>query len=517
MKNFKWKINNEEGVALILVLLVLIVVGGLTVSLMTAYNSNIKITSNTAERNKAFYAAESGVNYLDQYIKENSSLIGFNMEAIKSDLSKINIMDFEVYIDDYKDLGNNLHRFDVKAEKEDNKKLYDIISVQYEVYGYYDYFQHARMANKIIIEDSSFGSKFPKDSFATAESFEESDFNGIFNKTSGIVNYNKNVLPTRDEYDYIKNVVNIFNEEQGNLGGQVYENGVDFVNGELEGPYILIDDDINLVSTKTIKFSPLIKRDSNGVLHVMINGDTNLYNNLNFEYDSTDHNLPTWNSQIYGIGTSVVRNNKVYKAIDKSYQEKYLNPHPKNGRNSGSYWKEIFENTSNSSKWSNAKKYKPGDIVYTGFWFWKDHFKYIGDIENIEIAQSKPGTTAGSKYWEYIYEIPDDINIILYSTGDFNYNGGYISPKSNVNLAYFAPFSEIAFEDTGSTYIVSSMIVDKLKYIRSDVTRSEYDTSTDNPIRDTINPKIAELSLAHSSGGSNSGAIFKHVRIKWNY
>lgn len=61
---------DNKGIALVMVLLMIIVVGGLSGTLLIAYNSNINQSSNQAVQTKAFYAAEGGINYLDARIYE---------------------------------------------------------------------------------------------------------------------------------------------------------------------------------------------------------------------------------------------------------------------------------------------------------------------------------------------------------------------------------------------------------------------------------------------------------------
>jgi hypothetical protein len=57
--------NNDKGIALLMVLLLLVIVGVLAGSLLTSYTSDIKLAANNADKNKAFHAAEGGVNYLE--------------------------------------------------------------------------------------------------------------------------------------------------------------------------------------------------------------------------------------------------------------------------------------------------------------------------------------------------------------------------------------------------------------------------------------------------------------------
>ena len=56
-------IKNDDGIALIMVLVLLILVGGLTATLMAAGVFNIRFGVDEVDRTKAFYAADAGVEY----------------------------------------------------------------------------------------------------------------------------------------------------------------------------------------------------------------------------------------------------------------------------------------------------------------------------------------------------------------------------------------------------------------------------------------------------------------------
>lgn len=103
-------LDNNKGIALIMVLLMVLVVGVLSGSLLVAYNSNISQSSNYAKKTRAFYAAEGGANYLEAYINnfnEEEGSLGFYLpyefdnrynkitEEIK-DLNTVEIGSYEV-------------------------------------------------------------------------------------------------------------------------------------------------------------------------------------------------------------------------------------------------------------------------------------------------------------------------------------------------------------------------------------------------------------------------------------
>jgi len=73
-------IKNDDGIALIMVLILLILVGGLTAALMAAGVFNIRFGVDEVDRTQAFYAADAGVEYTKNTLRKmgsNNNLDGF--------------------------------------------------------------------------------------------------------------------------------------------------------------------------------------------------------------------------------------------------------------------------------------------------------------------------------------------------------------------------------------------------------------------------------------------------------
>lgn len=83
-------LNNQNGIALIMVIILLVVVGSLVSVLMTAEVFNISFTGKETNQTKAFYLAEAGVQRIDALLNkhgksifdDNNSLIGKDDEFI---------------------------------------------------------------------------------------------------------------------------------------------------------------------------------------------------------------------------------------------------------------------------------------------------------------------------------------------------------------------------------------------------------------------------------------------------
>ncbi|MFW6378290.1 MAG: PilX N-terminal domain-containing pilus assembly protein [Bacillota bacterium] len=73
-------IKNNDGIALLMVLVLLILVGGLTASLMAAGVFNIRFGGDEVEKNQAFYAADAGVEYTKNAAKTSGFFSDLNVD-----------------------------------------------------------------------------------------------------------------------------------------------------------------------------------------------------------------------------------------------------------------------------------------------------------------------------------------------------------------------------------------------------------------------------------------------------
>ena len=63
-------IKNEDGIALLMVIVLLVLVGGLTAALMSAGVFNIRFGGDEVERNQGLYAADAGIEYLKNEVRK---------------------------------------------------------------------------------------------------------------------------------------------------------------------------------------------------------------------------------------------------------------------------------------------------------------------------------------------------------------------------------------------------------------------------------------------------------------
>ena len=233
-------IKNKEGIALITVLLLLVVVGTLTSALMISYTSNISRAGDSATRNRAFYAAEAGANYLNDHINKNAkaqnivlqpimeaelrnltgdlndeffdAIDGYNKEDFDSDnpifeyklADDLSINNFNLsfnFDEDILDRENEIYGFIIEAS---NGDFSERIRLTYEIQTLPPFFRSSRQANKINIDNiSGFGSSsnFPANSFATAEKYYDEWQNNKNYREGDIVYYNGNHYVANEDHE----------------------------------------------------------------------------------------------------------------------------------------------------------------------------------------------------------------------------------------------------------------------------------------------------------------------------
>lgn len=187
-------LRKNEGIAFFMVVLLLVVVGAISAALLTMYTSNIRISGDSAEKTKAFYAAEAGVNYLDRYVhlfNEEKGSLGFYAHGYdytydyrvdkardsiinKLDEKKLKVSGYDISFnepnndsdDDNNDLSNETFVIEVKAENGD--KVFKI-NVEYRVApGGQAYFAHTLAARSIDMKNYSMTLR---DNFPGSEDF----------------------------------------------------------------------------------------------------------------------------------------------------------------------------------------------------------------------------------------------------------------------------------------------------------------------------------------------------------
>lgn len=231
-------IKNKEGIALITVLLLLVVVGTLTSALMISYTSNISRAGDSAERNRAFYAAEAGANYLNDHINKNAKeknivfqpIMEGELRNLTGDLTNEFFDEFDsLDSDDFDDpifkfgLADDIeiNGFDLSfsfdestLERNDeiygfiieasNGRISEKIRLIFEIETLPPFFRSSRQANKINIDNnSSFGSSgnFPAHSFATAEKYQYDLWEKNINYSKGdIIHYKGNSYIAKEDH-----------------------------------------------------------------------------------------------------------------------------------------------------------------------------------------------------------------------------------------------------------------------------------------------------------------------------
>ena len=119
--------NNEKGIALIMALIMLVLVGGLTAAFMITNVFNLNQTASDLDRERAFYAAEAGINYVKAYVYDE-----LKNRDIDEIIMEINAIDEQEL--DYNHDG--IYKF--KLEVENNTSPYRIKSTGWANKGSYN-------------------------------------------------------------------------------------------------------------------------------------------------------------------------------------------------------------------------------------------------------------------------------------------------------------------------------------------------------------------------------------------
>lgn len=281
-------LNNNKGIALIMVLLMLLVVGVLSASLLLAYSSNIRQSNNHAERTRAFYAAESGVNYLDQYIiafNEKEGSLGFHLPHQFDNRVK-KIKDEITNIDDIKISNFNIS-FNLKTnEDEDEIFMVEVIAEKDNVISKIEteyrvapsgasFFGHTLAAREIelknkLILDGGYSGEDDFAKIATSQSSSESDLE--WNNEWDNYNYNND-----DEFKVYLRYLNNTNEMK-----EKHDNTIKF--------YGDTDDDFYLPETEeAAEFTELVR--SVNFREVLSQNGLSNYNGVSLNsYNYSDNN-----------------------------------------------------------------------------------------------------------------------------------------------------------------------------------------------------------------------------------
>lgn len=524
--NFEFR--NENGIALIMVIIILGVVAALSSALLITFNTNIDISGDAAAENKAFYAAEGGVNYLDlklnKFYQENiAGRSFFKADDVKEELDilqneidaeNIEVSGFNINIDYSPHLNyenNSIYIYDITA---DNGEISKKITAEYEIAHLIDYFKYSRFANKVNIENSRFYD-VDDHAFGTSEV--------LYSQWSNDSSYQKGEYVVHNNKMYISNDNFYAGEavEPGADGWQDYWN--------LDNSFKQWENSRNYQEREKVVYN-------NEIYTSEINNNTSKPGDNN----DWERNDPDLADQGFREGKVEYNQTSLPSPDDYDYQEKIIEEFKTRLKTEGGYTYEALEaDPDKYPKYVPYSNYRVGDMVtyegsvyklsrsdtsYRAVWkkqtaaqlfldendsyFTKGNYVYIkGDF-----APSYDEIKYFNKSEEVIHILVDgeispqanvslrnNANIIFYTTSDtVSFENGYITMPawgSNINLAYFAPFATYTSDGFYGGY-ASSMVFNEIN-LKNETITSVKTYSDDNPLRGSIDPGIAELTRVH--------------------
>lgn len=535
----KFKINNNDGIAFVMVILLLALVGSLATAMLIMNSSNIDLASDASARSKAFYAAEGGVNYLDMKLNnfyqreiEGNSIFNAddirnklkNMETeIENEKDELEIDNFNININFDEDSNyeeDNIYIYEVTA---DNGSESETIKVQYQIEHLIDYFKYSRFANKIEIKNSTFNN-VDDHSFATYETLYSkwsSSFsyfkgelivhNNIAYKSLGDYSAGEAVEPGKDNWN---NYWQIDNSFQKWVDGDSYKSRAKVIynneiytsktkdnkskpgtNGdwELNNPDLAKEGFANgkVDYTQSALPDPEDPKSDDYMKNIVEEFKSRLDEENGYIYE--DDQFDTWTNKEYEEGETVFFNDKAYSA--NSNVEGFFSRFEPDSFLGSLFWKEVdykkaaekFIDNYDHNAHNNSGK---GNYIYID-----------GDLtlsQSKSIRFSKPDEVIhilvnGEISPDAILTLKGDANIIFYTTSEivsFD-DDGYITFDSSVNLAYFAPFAKFTSDGFNGWY-GSSMLFNEIDLIDQNISRVKT-YSEDNPLREGIDPTIAQL------------------------
>lgn len=534
------KFNNNDGIALIMVILLLALVGSLATAMMLMYSSNINLVQDSVARSQAFYAAEGGVNYLDLKLNKfyQNNIVGksfFSAEKIEEKLENLQ--------DDIKNDNLKIDNFDIVidfntgVDKDDSIYVYEIIAdngsesetikVQYRIEHLIDYFKYSRFANKINISGNSSFENVDDNSFGTYEtayskwSSSSSYFNGE------LIVHNNKVYVSKG--DYSKGEAVEPGEDNWNNYWQIDNSFKEWVEGDSykSRAKVIYNNEIYTSKTKDNKSKPGTNGDwelnnpdlakegfANGKVdytqsalpdpedpksdEYMENIVEEFKSRLDEEngYIYEDDQFDTWTNKEYEEGETVFFNDKAYRAnFDLGRFGGFFSKYEPSESLGRVAWTEI---TYKKAAEKFIDNYDHNAHNNSG----KGNYIYIdGDLtlsQSKSIRFSKPDEVIhilvnGEISPDAILTLKGDANIIFYTTSEivsFD-DDGYITFDSSVNLAYFAPFAKFTSDGFNGWY-GSSMLFNEIDLIDQNISRVKT-YSEDNPLREGIDPTIAQL------------------------
>lgn len=552
-------IKNNEGIALVMVILLLALVGSLVTAMMLMYSSNIGLVQDATARSQAFYAAEGGVNYLDLKLNEfyQSNIAGrsfFSAEKIYEELQDLesqfeeddlNIAGYDISIEfnphpNYEE--TNSYIYEITA---DNGNESETITVEYLIEHLIDYFKYSRFANKINlygnnefdnVDDYSFGtSEVLYSKWSNSSSYFEGELVVHDNKvylSKGDYSAGEVVEPGEDNWQNNWMIDDSFKEwdndkiyrtrEKVIYSNEIYTSKIND-NGtqpDSNNDYWEINDpDISKVGLANGKVeynqTSLPSPDDYDYQEEIVEEfKRRLDEEGGYTYEDDQGSYSSWSDQSYSVGTKISYNGTVYRAerVNRFLWFTTPQPEPETDNNWRDYWVEM--NAGQAFIDDDDQFYNDGNYIYID----GDLTPNIASSMDFSKSDDVLHILVDGEISPYAnLSLDGDANIIFYTTaGTVSFENGHITMPwgADINLAYFAPFATYTSNDFSGGY-ASSMIFNEINYTNQDIS-SVRTYSEDNPLRGSIDPGIADLTRVHGGDYSYNSDKTKPIRLDWS-
>ncbi|RAK06714.1 hypothetical protein C8C77_12150 [Halanaerobium saccharolyticum] len=540
-------IKNNEGIALVMVILLLALVGSLATTMMLMYSSNIDLVQDATARSQAFYAAEGGVNYLDlklnEFYQDNIAGIGFfsaekiyeKLQDLESQFEDDNlrVAGYDISIEfnpapNYEE--SNIYIYKITA---DNGSESETITVEYLIEHLIDYFKYSRFANKVNIEDSYIGYEFSwnrRPRYYNDNNIDDHAFGTAevsYSKWSNKSSYFEGELVVHNNKVYISK-----NDYSSNEAVEPGENNWQN-NWRIDNFFKAWD------TNKSYKAREKVIYD-NEIYTSKINDNLTEPDLDNFNSNYWEINDPDLAKQDFSASKVDYSQMALPSPDDYDYQEKIIEAFKQKLKDKGGYtYKDLEPDTNKYPQYDPNERYSLDDMmIYDNKVYkavrrddnynsavWKEQSAsqlFLDDTDSnftegnyVYIKGDFDPSYEEIKYFNKTDEVihilvegkispqanvslRNNANIIFYTTSDsVSFENGYITMPSNsdINLAYFAPFATYTSNGFFGGY-ASSMIFNEINLKNEKITSVET-YSENNPLRGGIDPDIAKLTRAH--------------------
>lgn len=568
----KKNLKNNDGIALVMVILLLALVGSLATAMMLMYSSNIGLVQDAAARSQAFYAAEGGANYLDlklnKFYQDNIAGKGFfSAEKIYKELQKLqsqfeddlNIAGYGITIEfnphsNYEE--NNIYIYEITA---DNGNESETIRVEYLIEHLIDYFKYSRFANKINlngynrfynVDDHSFGTaEVLYSKWSNSSSYFEGELVVHDNKvyvSKGDYSAGEAVEPGEDNWQDNWMIDNSFKEwnndkiyrsrEKVIYDNEIYTSKVndnetqpdpDNPDNPNNDYWEINDPDISKVGLAKGKVdynqTSLPSPDDYDYQEKIVEEfKRRLDEEGGYTYEDDQGSYSNWSNQSYSVGTKISYSGKVYRAerrnrflwftIPQPEPQPDLEPDSEDYNGWRDYWVEM--NAGQAFIDDNNQFYNDGNYIYID----GDLTPNVAASMDFSKADDVLHILVDGEISPYAnLSLDGNANIIFYTTAEtVSFENGHITMpwESDINLAYFAPFATYTSNDFSGGY-ASSMIFNEINYTDQDIS-SVKTYSEDNPLRGSIDPGIADLTRVHGGNYSYNSDKTGPIRLDWS-